>query len=334
MAGTSEPTLELASRYLELFANRGAFTIQTNRPNDKGKHYYFRPSTEWFVRRGWPECQRRLSQETIQRHLKGEITIALYAINPKTQRCKWIALDGDYKDAFRDLLTIQLQLKQDHVESALERSRRGAHLWIFAAAPLLAAQCRLYICNFVKRLGIPIKVDGKSDGVELFPRQDSLGPDEYGNAIRGPLGIHRGAKGRRFWFYEAAHDVEAQLKYIEDLPKLTESRLSTLVEGLAMPDELRPRPPVIMPPYNPNRQEFRILDYVSNVRRSGKDYRTRCPSCGATDKDGNHLAISIADPRKYRCWAGCTKEQIRAAVGCPIKYFPKGGTWQNHTTRA
>ena len=322
MTGRTTPTLQMASRYLALFVNRGAFTVQTDRPNAKGKHYYFRPSPQWFDRRGWPAAERRLCPETIQRHLSGEITVALYAINPQTQRCKWIAIDADYAGAFKDLLKFQWHLKVDDVQSALERSRRGAHLWMFAEAPLLAAHCRLYVYNCARRLGIPIKVDGKSEGIEVFPRQDQLGADEFGNAIRGPLGIHRGAKGKRFWFYCAPPAVDAQLSYLEGLPKITETRMNALAQGLVMPEDLRPRPVLVLPPYRPGRVEFCILDHVPKGRRSGKDYRTRCPSCAQAgrDENGDNLAVSVSDPRKYRCWAGCTKEEIRASVGCPIKH--------------
>jgi len=196
----------------------------------------------------------------------------------------------------------------------------------------LAKDCRLYIYNLAQRLTVPIKLDGKSDGIEVFPRQDSVDVSEFGNAIRGPLGIHRGAGGKRFWFYGAAFNHQAQLEYLERLEKITEAQMSALVAGLTMPEQFRPRPAPVMPPYDPTRLQFCILDHVAQGRRSGKDYRTRCPSCGPADKDGNHLAISIADPRKYRCWAGCSKEQIRLAVGCPIKHL-QGGTWQNHATR-
>jgi hypothetical protein len=46
---------------------------------------------------------------------------------------------------------------------------------------------------------------------------------------------------------------------------------------------------------------------------------TRCPSCGeeGRDRSGDNLSISIEDPHKYICWAGCTRDMIRAAVGCP-----------------
>ncbi len=310
-------TIEMARRYFTLFVNRAAYTIQSTKPDASGKYYYYRP-------RG----HKRLDLETIRRHLSGELTVALYAINPNNQRSKWVAIDADYEAAFEDLLKLQFQLRNDNIHSALERSRRGAHLWLFAAAPLLASDCRVYIYNFARRLGIPIKLNGKSDGIEVFPRQDKLGEEEFGNAIRGPLGVHRAA-GKRFWFYGANFNCAAQLDYLERLRKITEEQMSTLVQGLCMPEDLRPKPSISLPPYDPNRREFRILDYVTKGRRSGKDYRTGCPSCAqlGRDKRNTHLAICISDPRKYRCWAGCTKEEIRAALGRPIRQF-QGNSWQ------
>jgi hypothetical protein len=51
----------------------------------------------------------------------------------------------------------------------------------------------------------------------------------------------------------------------------------------------------------------------------GHNKVTRCPSCAEEghDRSGDNLSISIEDPRKYICWAGCSRDMIRAAVGCP-----------------
>jgi hypothetical protein len=38
---------------------------------------------------------------------EGQLTIGLYAINPRTQRCKWVAIDADYNNALEDLLKLQ-----------------------------------------------------------------------------------------------------------------------------------------------------------------------------------------------------------------------------------
>lgn len=311
MNGVGPVTTEMAARYFALLVNRLAYTIQSNKPAANGKHYYFRP-----------KGNRRLSVDAIRKHLTGEVTIGIYALNPRTQRSKWVAIDADYENALDDLLKLQWELRQDGVEAALEKSRRGAHLWILADRPLLASHCRIYIYNLALRLQVPVKGgQGLAEGIEVFPRQDRLGPDEYGNAIRGPLGVHR-ATGKRYWFYGADYRLEAQLDYLEQLPRLTESAMEHFVEGLEMPEEFRPKPKIKLPPYDPQRREFRILDHVGAARNRSGNYWTTCPSCAkqGRDQSGDNLAISIADPRKYKCWAGCTKEMIRAALGCPIRH--------------
>jgi hypothetical protein len=310
MNSTGPATTKLAAQYFDLFVNRLAYTVQSRKPAPNGKHYYYRPKDG-----------RRVSLDTVQQHLDGRQTIGLYALNPSTQCCKWVAIDADYENALEDLLKLQWELLQDGVEAALERSRRGAHLWIFAAQPLLAQQCRIYIYNLASRLKVPIKGGrGLAEGIEVFPRQDRLRADEYGNAIRGPLGIHR-ASGQRYWFYGADYRFEAQLNYLEKLRKITQTEIEKFVAGLDMPEEFRPKPRIELPPYDPQRREFRILDHVGPVRQRSGNYWTRCPSCSQQghDRSADNLAISVSDPRKYKCWAGCTKEMIRAALGRPIR---------------
>jgi hypothetical protein len=158
-----------------------------------------------------------------------------------------------------------------------------------------------------------------AEGIEVFPRQDELGPQEFGNAIRGPLGIHRAAQ-KRYWFYGADYNFEAQLNYLERLKRISESEMQRFIAGLDMPAEFRPKPRTELPPYDPNRREFRILDFVRPRRHRSGNYWTQCPSCAQQGKDrsGDNLAIAVADPRKYKCWAGCTREMIRSALGKPI----------------
>jgi hypothetical protein len=310
MNGIGQATMEMAGRYFDLFVNRLAYTMQSHKPNGNGKHYYYRPRND-----------RRLSLETVREHLKGQLTIGIYALNPKTQRSKWVAIDADYGNALDDLLKLQWELRQYGVEAALEKSRRGAHLWIFADKPLLARHCRIYIYNLALRLKVPVKGGyGLAEGIEIFPRQDRLEPHEFGNAIRGPLGVHR-ATVKRYWFYGADYHLEAQLSYLERLRKITEPEMVRFIAGLEMPEEFRPKPKIELPPYDPTRREFRILDHVRPTCKRSGNYWTRCPSCAdqGRDQGGDNLAISVADPRKYKCWAGCTKEMIRAALGHPIR---------------
>ena len=176
-------TPEVVQAYWQLFVNRRAYTMQSMRAHSEtGRHYYFRPS-----KRG-TDTPLMLTDETICQHLEGKVTVGLYAINPSNQRCKWVAIDADYKNAMEDLLKLQYRLTQDRVEPALEMSRRGGHLWILLATPLLAQECRVYIHDLALRLGVPVKGSGLAEGIEVFPKHDAIGTGEFGNAIRGTAG--------------------------------------------------------------------------------------------------------------------------------------------------
>jgi hypothetical protein len=65
---------------------------------------------------------------------------------------------------------------------------------------------------------------------------------------------------------------------------------------------------------------FVILDHVAPRRRVGRNWITQCPSCAAAGRyrSKDNLSISVEEPWKYICWAGCTKQQIRAELGFPI----------------
>jgi hypothetical protein len=312
-------SLEVVNDYLRLFVNRRAYTLQSMRPHpESGRHYYFRPKEKGT------SAPLMLTRETLRQHLEGEITVGLYAIDPSTQRCKWVAIDADYKNAMEDLLKLQYHLWQDKVEPALEMSKRGGHLWIFLATPLLAKECRIYIYNLALKLGVPVKGSGLADGIEVFPKHDAIGAGEFGNAIRGPLGIHRGA-ARRFWFYGADYTLDAQMAYLNRLRKVTEEELQRFIAGKEMPRGISaPRPERTAPRQFSGagvRPEFRILEHVGKVRKVGRNYVARCPACAEAghDRGSDNLAILIQDPRFYKCWAGCTKEMIRAALGHPIR---------------
>ena len=140
----------------------------------------------------------------------------------------------------------------------------------FCEQPLLAEHCRVYIYNVALRLGVPIKgAAGLRDGIEIFPRQDRLAPGEFGNALRGPLGVHR-ANNHRYWFYDAGSDITSQLAYLKNLKKLSEAELTRLSLGMTIPDEFLRKPTTIeLPPCNPdpNRKQFSILDFVQKPRR-------------------------------------------------------------------
>jgi hypothetical protein len=304
-------TPAMAAEYSNWFVNRRAYTRQSDRPHpESGRHFYYRPGSK-------AGADVALEIEDVRRHLAGEITLGIYAINPGNQRVKWMAIDADYRRSLDDLLKLQYELQQDGIQAALEQSRRGGHLWILFDTPVLAKHARVYIHHLAGKLAVQVKSAGPVDGIELFPRQDEIAPGQFGNAIRGPLGVHR-AVNRRYWFYGAAHELDAQMRYLRELRRVTEPQLSALVAGLALPEETRPRTPAHLAG---DKSAFQILDHLdrAGLRRVGRNWVTQCPSCASAGRDRgrDNLAVSVEEPLKYLCWAGCTSSQIRAAVGAP-----------------
>ena len=109
--------------------------------------------------------------------------------------------------------------------------------------------------------------------------------------------------------------------YLNSIPKMTREQLARLIAGNATPPQLlRPELKAEMEARrHMTGHEFRILDHINtNLRTVGQNTITRCPSCAdeGHDRSGDNLSISIENPRKYICWAGCTRDMIRRAVGC------------------
>ena len=211
-----------------------------------------------------------------------------------TQRSKWVAIDADFDGSLESLFQLQWELKQDGVDAALEQSRRGGHLWIFGAEPLLASECRIYVYNLALRLGIPVKGGGLKEGIEVFPHQDRLEDGELGNAIRAPIGVHR-KTNRRHWFYEAEPTPEAQLVYLDGLKKRTESELRTFIEGMSLPEAYRP---VVAAPYIPtvSSTQYPELRGLYGIGRHAHEERQTHPDGQSSGDMGSRLLDWVAMP--------------------------------------
>lgn len=356
-------TPAMAREYMAWFVNRLAFCRQSENAGRGDKHYYYRPKikeVEWSaynrarqlnkgrkpdhdqVQEAYiqlieemklPSPYASLSESEVAKHLSGEQTINLYAINPKTQCCKWLAIDADYEKGYVDLQRLKYELQEDKVEAAVEQSRRGGHLWIFCAEPVPAKTARVFIYHLAMRLAVPIKgYQQQPEGIEIFPRQDILGEGQMGNALRAPLGIHRKVM-RRYWFEDGLPTLEGQFEYLRSLKRLTNEELERLTLGLTIPDDFVGLPPVKQ--YDTThktaggttRVEAALRAYASTqgrVRKTGRNVFMQCPSCAQAggDRSRNNLAVRHDDWNTYRCWAGCTSVQIRAALGLPA---PKPG---------
>jgi hypothetical protein len=144
-----------------------------------------------------------LDEKVIRKHLKGEITVGTYPIEPEHQTTKFLAFDVDGSDeALTKTATRCLyeEVTKEVPKEAilLEKSRRGYHLWVFFSPPVLAIFANQFGIELAKRTKVPIST--KADlHLEVFPKQAVVSRDSPGNLIKLVLGVHR-LSGKRTEF--------------------------------------------------------------------------------------------------------------------------------------
>jgi hypothetical protein len=152
--------------------------------------------------------------EVLQRHVAGLETIGVYVVDERNTS-HFAVFDADGADGLVQLLGIQRRLATDGIDSALEGSRRGGHLWVFftsALAPGLVRRWLLPSCP---------------TGVEFYPKRDWATWDAPGSLVRVPLGVHR-LSNRRYPFLvpaddrmvPAAHSVSGSLEWLTTIRRV------------------------------------------------------------------------------------------------------------------
>ena len=132
-----------------------------------------------------------LNVDHLFRHLRGEITLGTYLLNPQSE-ARFIVFDADNEYYFSTLISMREQLETEDIPTYLETSRRGGHLWFFFEQAIPGRQAREFGCGLLSFYG--------NEKIEIFPKQDQLsgGP---GSLIRMPFGVHR-QSGQRYGFLD------------------------------------------------------------------------------------------------------------------------------------
>lgn len=145
-----------------------------------------------------------ITEELLDKHIKGEITIGLHSTNNITNTCKWGAMDFDdemanenqevkkqqfnHADVCYDIL-----LTDYNIRGWIEDSGRKGYHVVFKCRETDAS----YLYNLLNevRAKAEDKV-GHTIGGENYPKQPWISIEGYGNWIKMPLGIHPKTKKR------------------------------------------------------------------------------------------------------------------------------------------
>lgn len=184
-----------------------------------------------------------LGDRELLAHLQGREVVGIYPLI-LDDTCRLLAIDLDGGSWQTDVRAIRDTCTSLGLEPAIERSRsgNGAHVWLFFADAVAAADAR--------KLGFVIltrtMAAGATLGVEsydrLFPSQDVLPTGGFGNLIALPLQREARERGNTEFLNETLEPHADQWSYLASLPKIAPERLSELVAESDGDEALAVRP--------------------------------------------------------------------------------------------
>jgi P4 family phage/plasmid primase-like protien len=130
-------------------------------------------------------------EEALEAHIRGEIRLGTYTPRPSDSRTQWLCLDFDggshdvsvaLDDATKTAMQSAEACTRRGIPFVLERSGSGEgwHLWVFFDRFVPAAQARTLAREVLSDIF-------QGEKVEIYPKQDRISPEGYGNLIWLPL---------------------------------------------------------------------------------------------------------------------------------------------------
>jgi hypothetical protein len=244
-------------------------------------------------------CIRKpLTDGHLLAHLRGDITLGTYVLDRESQ-ARFIAFDADDDGHMEGLVAMSAGLATQAVPSYLEKSRRGAHLWLFFSQAVPGRDAR--------RIGRGLMAFHALTDVELFPKQDCLrsGP---GSLIRLPFGVHR-RSGQRYGFITLdaqpiAPSVREQIRIL-CAPQTVSETAFEAYQTQVPPAPVTPTATAKESQAGTVSQKIKdsvsVHDFASRFVELSPSGRGLCPF-----HDDRRKSFSVnADENYWHCFAGC-----------------------------
>ena len=129
-----------------------------------------------------------LTPEVARKHLLGQQTVGIYPIL-QDNTSYFIAADFDGDNWLEDARSFIAECRIAGLEACLERSRsgRGGHVWIFFEDSYPCYKSRQIALEFIRGVFKLSEFDKEVSFDRLFPNQDSVPKNGFGNLIALPL---------------------------------------------------------------------------------------------------------------------------------------------------
>lgn len=157
----------------------------------------------------------------IKKHLKGEITLGIYPML-NGDKASFLVIDFDKKNWQKEVLIIANLCNELDIPYALERSRsgNGAHLWFFFEESQKAYDIRQFGFSILNQAMLKEDVIDFNSYDRLFPNQDFVEKDGFGNLIALPFQHEARIKGNSVFVDLNFNPYENQWAYLESINKI------------------------------------------------------------------------------------------------------------------
>lgn len=173
-----------------------------------------------------------LTKAIVYDHLsKDHCTIGIYPILDDNT-CYFLAIDFDDDLWFDNMLSVYRVARKNGLSCIMERSQsgNGGHLWFFFETAIKAKKARVLGDYLLKEAMNTNKNLSFSSFDRMFPNQDYLSGEGFGNFIALPL--HRDAtkKGNSYFINEFGEVINKQYHYLHSTAKIKEVQIDQLTK--------------------------------------------------------------------------------------------------------
>jgi superfamily II DNA or RNA helicase len=173
-----------------------------------------------------------ITESVIRDHLTGKRVIGLFPLI-SGDRCWFLAVDFDKKSWQTDVLEFLQTCREHAVPAIIERSRsgKGAHIWIFFLEAVEAAVARklgsqLLTLTMERRHQL-----GLDSYDRLFPNQDTIPKNGFGNLIALPLQGEARKQGNSVFVDDQLCEHSDQWKVLASAQKLCANTVQTILRS-------------------------------------------------------------------------------------------------------
>ncbi|WP_331553041.1 TOTE conflict system archaeo-eukaryotic primase domain-containing protein [Acetobacterium sp.] len=173
----------------------------------------------------------KLDAVAIEKHLRGETFLGVYPMIQNDQ-CYFVAIDFDEASWENDLKAVSEACLLNGISAHAERSKsgNGGHLWFFFNEAVKASLARKFALHMLSEAMNLCKNIGFDSYDRLFPSQDFLQKEGFGNLIALPLNGNARKQNNTEFMDQGLKPIEDQWNYLAHVKKITIEQIQNLIK--------------------------------------------------------------------------------------------------------